>query len=33
MLMDRIRAEFPKGDQSSVVDEFLRRLENTKRAA
>jgi type IV secretory pathway VirB4 component len=33
MLMDRIRAELPKGDQSSVVDEFLRRLENTKRAA
>jgi type IV secretion system protein VirB4 len=33
MLMDRIRAEFPKGDQASVVDEFLRRLENTKRAA
>lgn len=34
MLMDRIKAELPQGaDRSVVVDEFLRRLENTKRAA
>ena len=34
MLMDRIKAELPQGaDRSAVVDEFLRRLENTRRAA